>query len=144
MLVTSGNPKSQETLIDNRASPSQIVDYHSEDFAQLIVTKNQGNPFDVCVDLVGLEPSELCAQVIRVNGRHAKVTAFETPKARSNFFDRGATVYHISNYAYSLSDHLKWYGDQLSRIAEMLENKSITNPREENTTHGKKIVMNIY
>ncbi|WP_222536740.1 NADP-dependent oxidoreductase [Pedobacter polysacchareus] len=162
LVLTVGNSKSQDVLIANGASASQIVDYHSEDLAQLILTKNQGKLFDVCIDLVGLEMSELCAQVIRVNGSYADVTAFETAKARSDFFDKGATVYHISNYAYSLSGNFKWYGAQLGRIAEMIEKRIITAPPillfesfstqsvadahrilEENNTNGKKIVMNI-
>lgn len=162
LVLTAGNPKSLEILIANGAAASQIVNYHSEDLAQLILAKNQGNPFDICIDLVGLEMSELCAQLIRVNGSYADVTAFETAKARSDFFDKGAAVYHISNYAYALSHHFKWYGDQLGRIAAMLESKTVTPPPilvfesfstqsvahahrilEENKTNGKKIVMDI-
>ncbi|MBB2147638.1 zinc-binding dehydrogenase [Pedobacter sp. LMG 31462] len=162
LVLTAGNPKSQAILIGTGLAASQIVNYHSQDLAMLILAKNQGEMFDVCIDLVGGEMSELCAQVIRVNGSYADVTAFETAKARSDFFDKGAVVYHISNYAHSLSNNFKWYGAQLSRIAEMIGSNRITVPPilvlesfstqsvadahqilEENRTNGKKIVMNI-
>lgn len=161
LVVTAGNPKSQATLIATGLAPSQIVNYHSEDLSNLILAKNQGELFDVCIDLVGLEMSELCAQVIRVNGTYADVTAFETEKARSGFFGKGAIVYHISNYAKALNN-FKWYGQQLGRIAEMIENNIITVPPilvlesfstqsvveahrilEENRTNGQKLVMNV-
>lgn len=163
LVLTVGNARSREVLLKAGVSESQIVDYHSKDLAQLILAKNNGEMFEVCIDLVGAEMSELCAQLIQLNGSYADVTAFETAKARSEFFDKGAVVYHISNYAHSLYHNFKWYGDQLRRIAEMLESNRITAPPvlvfesfstqsvadahqmlEENTTNGKKIVMNIY
>ncbi|WP_316823146.1 NADP-dependent oxidoreductase [Pedobacter gandavensis] len=162
IVATAGNVKSKAVLLEAGLADRQIVDYHQPDLKNLILAENEGEMFDFCIDLVGGEMSELCASLIRVNGSYADVTALGTSKALSDFFDKGATVYHISNYAYALFNHYKWYGDQLGRIAGMLENQEITAPPllvfdsftiqsvaeahqilEENRTNGKKIVMNI-
>lgn len=163
IVATAGNTRSREMLVQAGISAGQIIDYHNPNLVELVLGANQQQLFDVCIDLVGMGMSELCASVIRVNGSYADVTAFETAKARADFFDKGAVVYHISNYAHSLFNNLNWYGIQLNRIAEMLKDEQISPPPiqvfdsfstqsvanahqilEENKTNGNKIVMSIF
>ena len=106
--------------------------------------------------------SELCAQVIKTNGNYADVTALTTVAAREELFNKGAVIINISNYAYSLSGDLAYYGNGLNEIARLLANHLITPPPvyivgalsvetvanahdllENNQAKGRKLVMQI-
>ncbi|MDB5286466.1 MAG: alcohol dehydrogenase [Mucilaginibacter sp.] len=160
LIVTAGNPDSAQQLINAGLAEHQIVSYKQDAVVTKIVSLNDGKLFDHCVDLVGGEMSEVCAQVIVTNGSYADVTALTTAQAREDLFNKGALTINISNYAYSLSGEKKYYGDSLRNIAISLTNLSISVPDieilgelsvqtvatahellEGNKTHGKKLVM---
>lgn len=162
IIVTAGNPESRQQLIDTGLSPFQIVNYHHEGLAAVILAANSGNQFDHCADMVGGKMSEICASIIKTNGAYADVTALTTAIAREELFNKGAVIINISNYAYSIAGNLAYYGNGLNHISQLLENNIITPPPlhvvgelntstvaqahellEKNLTKGKKLVMQV-
>jgi NADPH:quinone reductase-like Zn-dependent oxidoreductase len=162
IIVTAGNAESKQQLIQAGLSAQQIIDYKQEDLAAKIISANNGNYFDHCIDMVGGKMSELCAEVMITNGTYADVTALTTEAARDSLFGKGAVIINISNYAYSLNGNKAYYGESLKEIVRLLRDNSITPPPvqivgalsaetvkkahlilEGNLTKGRKLVMQI-
>lgn len=162
LLVTAGNESSQQQLLLAGLAPSQIIDYHLPSLLQTILIQQEGKLFDACIDLVGGHLSELCAGLLITNGIYQDVTALSTEAGREGLFHKGAVIINISNYAYSLTGDLHYYGDGLRQITAMLE-KGILTPSpvyvtgtlsvetvqqshellERNQSKGRKLVMTI-
>ncbi|HEY9260866.1 alcohol dehydrogenase catalytic domain-containing protein [Chitinophaga sp.] len=160
LLVTAGNEDSQQQLLLAGLTSSQIIDYHLPDLLQTILIQQEDKLFDACIDLVGGHLSQLCAALLLTNGIYQDVTALSTAAGRETLFHKGAVIINISNYAYSLSGHLQYYGDGLRQITAMLE-KGILTPSpvyvtgtlsvetvqqshellERNQSKGRKLVM---
>ena len=162
LLATAGNADSTRQLIKAGLPEHQVINYRQEDLAAKIISANGGKLFDHSVDLVGGTMSEICAQVIVTNGNYADVTALTTAQGRESLFNKGATILNISNYAYTLSGNLKYYGDNLRKIALLLTKNTMLAPditilgalsvqtvatahtlMESNQTQGKKLVMQV-
>ncbi|UPK67814.1 NADP-dependent oxidoreductase [Chitinophaga filiformis] len=162
IMTTAGNPGSRQELINAGLRQDQIVDYKAANAVPLIIQANGNQLFDYCIDLVGRQMSELCSNIVRLNGTYVDVTAFTTEEARENLFNIGAVVVHISNYAYSLKGNFSYYGDLLQRITTLVE-KGVISPSpiqvvgnfeldtvrkahtlmETNQTKGHKLIMRI-
>lgn len=162
LLVTAGNEDSRQQLLLAGLASSQIIDYHLPDLLQTILIQQEGKLFDACIDLVGGHLSELCADVLITNGIYQDVTALSTAAGRESLFHKGAVIMNISNYAYSLTGDLRYYGDGLRQITAMLE-KGILTPSpvyvtgtlsvetvqqshellERNQSKGRKLVMTV-
>ncbi|MGO4292451.1 NADP-dependent oxidoreductase [Chitinophaga sp. RAB17] len=163
LCVTAGNEDSKRQLLLAGLLPSQIIDYRLPDLLQTILIQQNGQLFDASIDLVGGHLSELCADVLLTNGIYQDVTALSTPAARETLFNKGTVIMNISNYAYSLTRQLRYYGDSLRQITAMLE-KGILTPSpvyvtgmlsvetvqqshdllERNQSRGRKLVMTIF
>jgi NADPH:quinone reductase len=126
LVVTAGNEDSRQQLLLAGLAASQIIDYRLPDLLQTILLPQEGKLFDAAIDLVGGHLSELCADVLTTNGIYQDVTALSTSAGRETLFHKGAVIMNISNYAYSLSGHLRYYGDGLRQITAMLEKGIIT------------------
>jgi NADPH:quinone reductase-like Zn-dependent oxidoreductase len=162
IVTTAGSAESRQELITAGLRYDQIVDYKAANVIPRIIQANGNQLFDYCIDLVGKQMSELCSNIVRLNGTYVDVTAFTTEEARENLFNIGAVVVHISNYAYSLKGNFSYYGDLLRRITTLVE-KGIVTPSpihvvgdfeletvkkahatmENNQTKGRKLVMRI-
>lgn len=162
IVTTAGSAESRQELIGAGLRYNQIVDYKAANVIPLIIQANGNQLFDYCIDLVGKQMSELCSNIVRLNGTYVDVTAFTTDEARENLFNIGAVVVHISNYAYSLKGNFSYYGDLLRRVTTLVE-KGIVTPSpihvvgdfeletvkkahammENNQTKGRKLVMRI-
>lgn len=162
IITIAGNAESRQELINAGLRYDQIVDYKAANVIPLIIQANGNQLFDFCIDLVGKQMSELCSNIVRLNGTYVDVTAFTTDEARENLFNIGAVVVHISNYAYSLKGNFSYYGDLLRRITTLVE-KGIVTPSpihvvgdfeletvkkahammENNQTKGRKLIMRI-
>lgn len=162
IIATAGNELSTAHLINSGLSADKIINYKNEQLSELIKAVNKNNDFDFCIDLVGGKMSELCAELIKLNGIYTDVTAFGTAISRTQLFDKGTIIFNISNYAFSLYNKYDWYGNNLRRIAKMLEDGFITPPPikifegltlasvtaahqilENNLANGHKLVMKI-
>lgn len=162
IVTTAGNAESRQQLLNAGLQPQQIVDYKAVNAIPLIIQGNRNQLFDYGIDLVGRQMSELCSNIIRLNGTYVDVTAFTTEEARENLFNIGAVVYNISNYAYSLKGNFSYYGELLERVRNMVERGTISpSPitvigdfevdtvkkahalMENNQTQGHKLIMRV-
>lgn len=162
IVTTAGNPESRQQLINAGLPDKQIIDYKSPNAISAILQSNNNQLFDYVVDLVGHRISELCSNIVRLNGTYADVTAFSTELARENMFNIGAVIVNISNYAYSLKGNFSYYGELLDRVRNLVE-KGIIAPSpvnvlgefsidtvkkahamlEQNETKGHKLIMRV-
>jgi NADPH:quinone reductase-like Zn-dependent oxidoreductase len=162
IITTAGNEESKQQLIQAGLEAARIIDYKQPNLLPQIIGQNNNQLFDYCIDLVGGKMSELCSNIVRLNGTYTDVTALSTEEARGNLFNIGAVVMNISNYAYSSKGNFSYYGTLLERIASMLEKGTITPSPvnvvggfaldtvkkahtilENNETRGRKLVMKI-
>ncbi|QHS59566.1 NADP-dependent oxidoreductase [Chitinophaga agri] len=162
IVTTAGNTASRQQLINAGLSDKQIADYTSPNVISAIIQGNNNQLFDYTVDLVGNRMSELCSNIIRLNGTYADVTSFSTEHARENLFNIGAVIVNISNYAYSLKGNFSYYGELLDRVRNLVEKEIITPSPinvlgdfsvvtvrkahamlEQNETKGQKLIMRI-
>jgi NADPH:quinone reductase-like Zn-dependent oxidoreductase len=162
IVTTAGNAESRQQLLNAGLKDKQIIDYKSADMIPRIIQSNGNQLFDYCIDLVGRKMSELCSNIVRLNGTYVDVTAVTTEEARENLFNIGAVVMHISNYAYSLKGNFAYYGELLGRVKTLVERGTITPSPitiignleldtvkkahamlENNETRGHKLIMRI-
>ncbi|WP_089899354.1 quinone oxidoreductase family protein [Chitinophaga arvensicola] len=126
LLATAGNEESHQQLINTGLPATQLIDYRQPDLLRHIVNQREGKLFDACIDLVGRHLSEISASLLRTQGNYLDVTALSTAVARETLFNKGAVIINISNYAFSLTGQLDYYGDGLRHIASMLENGALS------------------
>lgn len=162
IIATAGNPFSRRQLLQAGLPEHQIIDYRQHSLAAGIIAANKGQLVDHCIDLVGGSMAEISAQVLVTNGNYADVTALTTPAAREQLFNKGAAIFNISNYAYTLSGNSAYYGSSLEKITRLLENDVLTPSPieivgglsvetvqkahtllENNLARGKKLVMQV-
>ncbi len=162
IVTIAGNEKSKAALKLLGLTDAQIINYHQKDFESSIQQANQQLPFDYAIDTVGGKASETAARLLKVNGIYADITFLGTEQTRELLFDKGTTVLHISNYAFSLNNNLSWYGQTLHLLKKQFEENKITAPAidvvgtlstetvaaahtrmEKNLGYGQKLVMRI-
>ncbi|WP_170122577.1 quinone oxidoreductase family protein [Mucilaginibacter oryzae] len=155
IIATAGSAESRQALINCCLPEITIVDYRSE-------AVKVGRLFDYCIDIVGGAMSELCADLLGVNGTYIDITALNTSYARELLFDKGARIINISNYAYATSGNTAYYGQYLKMLAELMRTGRLTAPPvyiidglsvktveeahrllENNQSKGQKLVMRI-
>jgi NADPH:quinone reductase-like Zn-dependent oxidoreductase len=163
VLTTAGNIESRDHLLRLGVPESDIMDYRQPDLQKHINEKVNHRPFDFCIDLVGGSMSEICAELIKVNGTYADVTYLATEKAKGLLFDKATNIVNVANYAYALtggSAGIAYYGIKLTALFKMITDKLISAPAvqvvgglqvesvklahqllEENQTKGKKLIM---
>jgi NADPH:quinone reductase-like Zn-dependent oxidoreductase len=165
LMTTAGSDASKRHLMELGLAGNRIFDYRDPALVQSLMAATAGNKFDCCIDLVGGTMSELCSQVIKVNGVYADVTFLTTPKAREQLFDKATTLVNIANYAYSLTGDpadAAYYGRTLHALFTWIEQQQVAAPPvavvgtlsaetvktahyllENNLTAGRKLVMAI-
>ncbi|WP_207434061.1 quinone oxidoreductase family protein [Sabulibacter ruber] len=165
IITAAGSSESKDHLLSLGVPEENILEYRSPVFAQNLLARNNGRPFDYCIDLVGGEISEVCSEVLKVNGVYTDITYLATNKAKELLFDKGATIVSISNYAYTLSGNrsdLAYYGRQLQKLLHLIDLEQLTPPPihlvgglcvesvqqahsllENNQAKGRKLVMKI-
>jgi NADPH:quinone reductase-like Zn-dependent oxidoreductase len=164
-VTTAGSKESKAHLLHLGVSEENIVDYKQSDVTSQLLAHNQHQAYDFVIDLVGGRLSEVCSEVVNINGCYADIANLATHIAREQLFDKGITIINISNYAYSLSrqpSHLKYYGEKLTLLMNLIEEKKLTPPPvhivgdltidtvktahfllETNQSKGKKLVMSV-
>ncbi len=165
LFTTAGSEASRKHLVALGLDGRRILDYREPALLQRLVQATAGRAFDCCIDLVGGAMSEVCSQVIKVNGVFADVTFLTTGKAREQLFDKAATVVNVANYAYSLTGNpadTAYYGRKLGELFAWMERDKIPAPPvavvgplsaqtvraahqllENNQTQGRKLVMTV-
>lgn len=160
IITTAGNDKSIASLVDLGLKRENILNYRTQDLRTIITSD-----FDVVVDLVGGQMSELLADRLITNGTFLDVANLQTDISREILFDKGASVLNISNYAYALQrdpELNKIYHLWLKELCEYLSTGSLNpsainvignlsaqtvetglNMLEKNLAHGQKLIMTI-
>lgn len=121
IVVTAGNQESIKQLIEIGLNENQIVDYKQENLAEKILEINQNQKFDLVIDAVGHQLSEISADVLKANGIYANVTHFITPKASDSLFGIGATILNISNFIYSKEKNYEHFRKSLNQIKQYID-----------------------
>jgi alcohol dehydrogenase len=161
-VVTAGNPESIASLLEIGVKENQIINYHQDDIINEAFARNNNQAFDYVVDLVGNIMSEIAGKVIKTNGTYVDVTAYSTTTARGFLFNKGANIFNISNYVYSLDQNYGYFKNGLNELVNLIEYTSVTPPIIEivgslsidtveiahsqmrnNQTKGKKLVMQV-
>lgn len=160
IIVTAGNEESIQQLIEIGINANQIINYKQENLAESILEINHNQKFDIVIDAVGMQFSEVSAEVLKANGIYVNVTHFITPKANDLLFGIGATILNISNFIYAKEKSYDYFRNFLNQIRELIDDK-ILQPLpvkivgglsaktaeeaqqllKENKTQGKKLIM---
>ncbi|MBC7933814.1 MAG: NADP-dependent oxidoreductase, partial [Rhizobacter sp.] len=165
IYTTAGNKESKQKIISYGLRSENIINYNDENIAEKLFTLNQNDKMDFCIDTVGKEMSDLCAEIIKINATYADIAFLTTESARELLFDKGVTIINISNYVYGIegdNEKLKYYNNRLTLLKSYFENNLIPKTPvniignlevetvakahailEKNETRGKKLIMEI-
>ncbi|RYD58661.1 MAG: NADP-dependent oxidoreductase [Sphingobacteriales bacterium] len=159
----AGNEQSKQALRKLGLADEQILDYRQPQPASLAISANEGKYYDYCIDIVGGTMSDICSEVLKVNGNYADVAFLGSPQSKGVLFDIAANIYNIANYAYAAEPHmLHHYGDKLTYLTQLIDDGSLRPPQvlcvgglsvaavseahrmlEENKAMGRKLVMEV-
>lgn len=158
----AGSQKSMDALFALGLEEQQVINYKTKDVAAQLIAANEAALFDVVVEIVGGESSEIAAEVLKVYGTYLDVTFLGTERTRGLLFDKGCMVINISNYAHSLGNNMAYYGEALHQVVALIEAEKIKAPAvyavgalsvktvqeahllmENNQGQGRKIVMTV-
>ena len=160
IVVTAGNQESVKRLIEIGINENQIVDYKQDNLAEKILEINENQKFDLVIDAVGHNLSEISAYVLKANGIYANVTHFITPKASDSLLGIGATILNISNFIYAKEKNYSHFRKSLNQIKEYIDEGKVKHLPinivgglsaetadkaqqllKNNQTQGKKLIM---
>ncbi len=160
IIITAGNKESIQQLIQIGINANQIINYKQENLADKILEINQNQKFDIVIDAVGMQFSEISAEVLKANGIYVNITHFITPKANDLLFGIGATILNISNFIYAQEKQYDYFRSSLNQIRELIDSKIIQplpikivgglfaktaeeakQVLKDNKTQGKKLIM---
>jgi len=165
IFTTAGNKESIAQIVSYGLPASNILDYKEDNLVEKILTLTSNRKFTHCLDTVGNTLSDVCAEIIAVDGTYADIAFLSTMSARELIFDKGVTIINVSNYAYTIErdrTKMKYYNNNLNVLREYIENGILTatpinvigklsvdtvtkahNLLESNQTKGRKLVMQI-
>lgn len=159
-IVTVGSEENRQMLINLGVKNNKIINYKQENLAENILKANNNLPFDIGIDLVGNDMSEITADVLKINGTYVDVTALVTKDAHEMLFNKGCLIMNISNYSYSMIKKYDYYQNSLIEIKNLIESGAIPPPQHKvigglslktvlqahsilknNQTQGHKLIM---
>ncbi|WP_276875708.1 quinone oxidoreductase family protein [Chryseobacterium joostei] len=159
-IVTVGSEENRQMLINLGVKNNKIINYKQENLAENILKTNNNLPFDIGIDLVGNDMSEITADVLKINGTYVDVTALVTKDAHEMLFNKGCLIMNISNYSYSMIKKYDYYQNSLIEIKNLIESGAIPPPQHKvigdlslktvlqahfilknNQTQGHKLIM---
>ncbi|MGG5210003.1 NADP-dependent oxidoreductase [Chryseobacterium sp. MIQD13] len=160
ITATVGSKENRQILLELGLKSHQIINYKEENLEANILKANDNKPFDFGIDLVGNYMSEITANVLKINGTYADVTALISKDAHETLFNKGAVIMNISNYSYSMNKDYQYYKGSLEEISRLIENEIIVPPNyktigelsldtvlkahsilKNNETQGHKLIM---
>ncbi|PQA96869.1 alcohol dehydrogenase [Chryseobacterium shigense] len=160
ITATVGSEENRQILLRLGLKSDQIINYKDENLTANLLKANNGKLFDFGIDLVGNYMSEITADVLKINGTYADVTALVTKDAHETLFNKGTLIMNISNYSYSMNKDYSYYKGSLEEISRLIENGTISPPHyktigtlsldtvlkahsilKNNQTQGHKLIM---
>jgi len=160
IIATVGSEENRQILLGMGLKNHQIINYKEENLTKNLLKANDEQLFDFGIDLVGNYMSEITADVLKINGTYADVTALVTKDAHEILFNKGTVIMNISNYSYSINKDYQYYKGSLEEISKRIENGAISPPNyktigdlslntvlrahsilKNNQTQGHKLIM---
>ncbi|MGK6343760.1 NADP-dependent oxidoreductase [Chryseobacterium sp. DT-3] len=160
ITATVGSEENRQILLGLGLKSDQVINYKEDNLATKLLKANNDHPFDFGIDLVGNYMSEITAEVLKINGTYADVTALISKDAHEILFNKGAVIMNISNYSYSMNKDYQYYKRGLENISKLIENGMISPPNykiignlsldtvlkahsilKNNQTQGHKLIM---
>ncbi|MDQ0065844.1 NADP-dependent oxidoreductase [Chryseobacterium lathyri] len=160
ITATVGSEENRQILLGLGLKNHQIISYKEENLDAKLLKANDDKPFDFGIDLVGNYMSEITAEVLKINGTYADVTALISKDAHEILFNKGIVIINISNYSYSINKDYQYYKGNLEKISKLIENGTISPPNHKiigdlslntvlkahsilknNQTQGHKLIM---
>lgn len=160
IVATVGSEESRQILLEMGLKDHQVINYKEKNLVANLLKANKGKHFDFGIDLVGNYMSEVTADVLKINGTYADVTALITKDAHETLFNKGTIIMNISNYSYTMNRDYQYYKGSLEEISRFIENGTINPPHyktignlsletvlkahsilKNNQTQGHKLVM---
>jgi len=160
VVATVGSEENRQILLKIGLQNHQIINYKEENLVDNLLKANNNKPFDFGIDLVGNYMSEVTADVLKINGTYADVTALITKDAHETLFNKGTVIMNISNYSYTMSKDYQYYKGNLEEISKLIETGIISPPQyktignlsletvlkahsilKNNQTQGHKLIM---
>lgn len=160
ITATVGSEENRQILLGLGLKSDQIINYKEENLTKNLLKANNEQLFDFGIDLVGNYMSEITADVLKINGMYADVTALVTKDSHETLFNKGTVIMNISNYSYSMNKDYHYYKGSLEEISRLIENETISPPNyktignlsldtvlkahsilKNNQTQGHKLIM---
>ncbi len=160
ITATVGSEENRQILLGLGLKNDQIINYKEENLTKNLLKANNEQLFDFGIDLVGNYMSEITADVLKINGTYADVTALVTKDAHETLFNKGTVIMNISNYSYSMNKDSHYYKGSLEELSRLIENETISPPNyktignlsldtvlkahsilKNNQTQGHKLIM---
>ncbi|PIF44568.1 NADPH:quinone reductase-like Zn-dependent oxidoreductase [Chryseobacterium sp. 52] len=132
IVATVGSEENRQILLELGLKSHQIINYKEENLKENLLKANENQSFDFGIDLVGNYMSEITADVLKINGTYADVTALVTKDAHETLFNKGTVIMNISNYSYSMNKDYQYYKGSLDEISKLIENGTISPPNYKN------------
>lgn len=129
IIATVGSEAKRQILLNMGLESHQIINYKEENLVENILKANNNQPFEFGIDLVGNYMSEVTAEVLKINGTYADVTALVTKDAHEILFNKGSLIMNISNYTYGMVKKYEYYKSSLLEIKKLIEAGTITPPQ---------------
>jgi NADPH:quinone reductase len=165
IYTTAGNQESAEKIISYGLPKQNIINYKNENIVEKISELTNGGKTDFAIETVGGQISEICGNVLKINGIYVDISFLSTEIAREKIFYLGATIQNIFIYTHGMEgniEKMKYYNSRLSMLANYIENGLISETpinvigklsvetvqkahgiMEKNETNGRKLVMEI-
>ncbi|WP_428740453.1 NADP-dependent oxidoreductase [Tenacibaculum sp.] len=155
---TAGNEESVKQLMKQQLKKESLISYKSNNLKDQIIKANRENLYDVVIDCIGNEMTEIGAQILKREGLYVDVTNMKTTNASYMLFRKGAVIMNISRYSEpelfykygeileSLSKFISennWYLQEFMNLGELSSDNlyEAFNLIETNRTYGKKIIL---
>ncbi|MEH0153039.1 zinc-binding alcohol dehydrogenase family protein [Limibacter armeniacum] len=155
---TAGNEQSVEQLMKQKLKKENLIHYKSDNLSDEIIKANEGTLYDVVIDCIGNEMTEIGAKVLRREGLYIDITNMKTDNAAYTLFRKAAVIMNISRYSEpelfckygeildSLSKLINvndWYLQEFMDLGELSSDNlyEAFNLLETNRTKGKKVVL---
>ncbi|GAB0156663.1 hypothetical protein CHRYSEOSP005_19300 [Chryseobacterium sp. Alg-005] len=125
VIVTVGSDENRQHLLKAGLENHQIINYRDKSLVENLLKANDNQLFDIGIDLVGNNMSEVTADVLKINGTYTDVTALVTKDAHETLFNKGTIIMNISNYSYSMNRNYEYYKNSLMEISGLIEKEII-------------------
>lgn len=121
IVATAGQPYSRDQLLKLQLLPQHILNYKEPQLVDRLLKINTHKFFDVVIDCVGNQMTEVGAAVLKREGLYIDVTNLKTEEASDILFDKAANIMNIAGYA--ATPLFYKYGETLNQLTQLIKDK---------------------